>query len=124
MSEIGALGLGPMNIAEAVNPPFAVLRDPAVLFHDRLARGEGSVVGRPEAHNTRFCSCVLVTCTLCGSTETRDRHRRHVKILYHVGDPASEPLADDVATLGLDMLMGNAGKRGGFNPFLQGYAAT
>ena len=124
MSEIGALGLGPMNIGEAANPPFAVLPNPAVLFHDRLARGEGSVVGRPEAHNTRFCSCVLVTCTLCGSTETRDTHRRHVKILYQVGDWAIEPLADDVATLGLDTPMGNAGKRGGFNRFLQGYEAT
>ena len=109
MSEIGALGLGPMNIGEAANPPFAVLPNPAVLFHDRLARGEGSVVGRQGAHNTRFCSCVRVTCTLCGSMKTCDTYRSH---------------AEDVATPGLDMPMGKAGKRRGFNPFLQGYEAT
>ena len=82
------------------------------------------MVGRQGAHNTRFCSCVRVTCTLCGSMKTCDTYRRHVKILYHVGDPAIEPLADDVATLGLDILMREAGKRASFNPFLQGYAAT
>ena len=123
MSEIGALGLGPMNIGEAANPPFAVLPSPAVLFHDRLARRD-SLVGWSGVHNTRVCSCVRVTCTLCGSMKTCDTYRRHVKILYHVGDPAIEPLADDVATLGLDTPMGNAGKRGGFNRFLQGYEAT
>ena len=48
--------------------------------------------------------------------------RKPVKILYQVQDPALEPLADDVATLGLDMLMVEDGwKRGGQNPFLMGY---
>jgi hypothetical protein len=40
LSEIGALGLG-LHIGEAVNPPFAVLADPAVLFADPVARPEG-----------------------------------------------------------------------------------
>jgi FdhE protein len=45
-----------------------------------------------------------------------------VKILYQVQDPALEPLADDVATLGLDMLMAEDGwKCDGQNPFLMGY---
>jgi FdhE protein len=45
-----------------------------------------------------------------------------VKILYQVKDPTLEPLADDVATLGLDMLLVEEGwKRGGQNPFLLGY---
>ena len=40
-----------------------------------------------------------------------------MKILYQVNDPALEPLADDVATLGLDMLMAEDGwKRGGAQP--------
>jgi FdhE protein len=34
-----------------------------------------------------------------------------VKILYQVQDPALEPLADDVATLGLDMLMAEDGRQ-------------
>ena len=45
-----------------------------------------------------------------------------MKILYQVQDLALEPLADDVATLGLDVLMAEDGwKRGGQNPFLMGY---
>jgi Protein involved in formate dehydrogenase formation len=54
--------------------------------------------------------------------ETCDKCRGYVKILYQVQDPALEPLADDVATLGLDMLMAEDGwKRGGQNPLLMGY---
>ena len=107
-----------------------------------------SVVGWPKAHNTRFCTCSLcatmwnvvrVKCVLCSATggisyhtiagkpetvkaETCERCRAYVKILYQVNDAALEPLADDVATLGLDMLMAQEGwKRGGQNPFLLGY---
>lgn len=107
-----------------------------------------SVVGWPKAHNSRFCSCALcatmwnvvrVKCVLCSATggisyhtvdgapetvkaESCDGCRRYVKILYQVKDAALEPVADDVATLGLDMLMAQDGwQRGGANPFLQGY---
>jgi FdhE protein len=107
-----------------------------------------SVVGWPKAHNTRFCTCSLcatmwnvvrVKCVLCGSTdgivfrsiegkpdtvkaETCGKCRSYVKILYQVNDPALEAVADDVATLGLDMLLAEEGwRRGGQNPFLLGY---
>jgi FdhE protein len=107
-----------------------------------------SVVGWPKAHNTRFCTCSLcatmwnvvrVKCVLCSSTEgityrtiegkrdtvkaeTCDKCRGYVKILYQVNDAALEPMADDVASLGLDMLLAEEGwKRGGQNPFLFGY---
>ena len=107
-----------------------------------------SVVGWPKAHNTRFCTCSLcatmwnvvrVKCVLCSSTEgisyrviegkadtvkaeTCDKCRSYVKILYQVNDHLLEPLADDVASLGLDMLVAEEGwKRGGHNPFLLGY---
>jgi FdhE protein len=106
-----------------------------------------SVVGWPKAHNTRFCTCSLcatmwnvvrVKCLMCGSTdgisfreiegnaaikgETCEKCRTYVKILYQVNDPSLEPMADDVASLGLDMLLAEEGwKRGGHNPFLLGY---
>lgn len=107
-----------------------------------------AVVGWQSAHNTRFCSCSLcatmwnvvrVKCVLCSSTkgityrivegasetvkaETCDECKSYVKILYQVSDPALDPLADDVATLGLDILLAEEGwKRGGQNPFLLGY---
>jgi len=107
-----------------------------------------SVVGWPKAHSTRFCTCSLcgtmwnvvrVKCVLCSSTEgiryhsiegkpdtvkaeTCDSCRAYVKILYQVNDPVLEPMADDVATLGLDMLMAKDGwKRAGQNPFLLGH---
>jgi FdhE protein len=107
-----------------------------------------SVVGWPMAHNTRFCACPLcgamwnvvrVKCVLCGSTdgisyrsiegkpetikaETCEKCRSYVKILYQVNDYLLEPMADDVASLGLDILLAEGGwKRGGQNPFLLGY---
>jgi FdhE protein len=106
-----------------------------------------AVVGWPNAHNTRFCTCSLcgtmwnvvrVKCVLCTSTdgvsfrevegsasvkaETCEKCGGYVKILYQVNDPSLDPMADDVATLGLDMLLAEEGwKRGGRNPFLLGY---
>ncbi len=107
-----------------------------------------AVVGLAKANNTRFCTCSLcgtmwnvvrVKCVLCSATggigyhfvegkpdtvkaEACDACHAYVKILYQVQDPALEVLADDVATLGLDMLMAEDGwKRGGRNPFLMGY---
>ena len=54
--------------------------------------------------------------------ETCEKCHRYVKILYQVKDHTLEPLGDDVATLGLDMLLAKEGwERGGANPFLLGY---
>lgn len=105
------------------------------------------VVGWRGATGTRFCGCALcgtlwnvvrVKCTLCGSTkgigyqevegtpnvkaETCDECRGYVKILQQQKDPNAEPLADDAASLGLDLLVREKGyRRGAFNPFLLGY---
>jgi hypothetical protein len=43
LSEIAALGLGPIQIGEAVNPPFAILADPAVLLPDRPGCERGGI---------------------------------------------------------------------------------
>ncbi len=107
-----------------------------------------SVVGWPNANNTRFCACSLcgtmwnvvrIKCVLCSSTEgisyqsiegrpetvkaeTCGKCGRYVKILYQVKDPALDPLADDVASLDLDMVLAEEGwERGGHNLFLLGY---
>jgi len=106
------------------------------------------VVGWQGSHGSRFCACALcatlwnyvrIKCVLCGSTkgiayqqiaggdghvkaETCDECRGYVKILQQLEDPALEPVADDVATLGLDLLVREVGfRRGAFNPFLLGY---
>src|SRR5215831_2357291 len=106
------------------------------------------VVGWQGAHGTRFCACALcgtlwnyvrIKCTVCGSTkgigyqeidggpgtikaETCDSCRSYVKILHQHKDPSLEPIADDVASLGLDLLVRESGlRRGGVNPFLLGY---
>ncbi|MBD9528071.1 formate dehydrogenase accessory protein FdhE [Paracoccus sp. PAR01] len=100
------------------------------------------------AEGARYCSCatcqtlwneVRVRCTCCGSTkgityrsvETDEATvkaeicrecARWVKILYQNKNPTLEPIADDVASLGLDLMMGETEwKRGGYNPFLVGY---
>ncbi|WP_315835264.1 formate dehydrogenase accessory protein FdhE [Bradyrhizobium prioriisuperbiae] len=108
------------------------------------------VVDWTGAHNTRFCACwlcatlwhvVRVKCTLCGSTkgityheieagpgaglvraETCESCGSYAKILLQHADPALDPVADDVATLGLDLLVRDAGyRRGAVNPYLVGY---
>jgi FdhE protein len=108
----------------------------------------GSVVGWPNAHNSRYCACALcgtmwnvvrIKCVFCSSTEgigyhaiegqpdtvkaeTCDKCGRYLKVLYQVKDHMLDPLADDVATLGLDLLIAKEGwKHGGQNPFLLGY---
>lgn len=106
------------------------------------------VVGWQGAHGTRYCGCglcgtlwnyVRIKCTLCASTagisyqeidggagavkaETCTNCHGYVKILHQHLDPAADVIADDVASLGLDLLMRETGfKRGGVNPFLVGY---
>jgi FdhE protein len=106
------------------------------------------IVGWQGAHGARFCACSLcgtlwnyvrIKCTLCGSTkgigyqeidggagtvkaETCDSCGCYVKILHQHNDPALDPVVDDVATLGLDLLVREGGyRRGSFNPFLIGY---
>jgi FdhE protein len=106
------------------------------------------VVGWTGAHNTRFCACSLcgtlwnyprIKCVLCGATEgiayqqiaggsgtikaeTCSSCRRYVKILHQHTDSTLEPVADDVATLALDLLLRDSEyRRGGINPFLLGY---
>jgi len=106
------------------------------------------VVGWFGAHGTRFCACatcatmwntVRIKCTVCGSTkgisyeeiaggpgtvkaECCSECRSYVKILYQLKDPSLDPVADDVASLGLDVLLRETGlRRAGVDPFLLGY---
>lgn len=105
------------------------------------------VVGWIEAEGTRYCSCSLcgtlwnvvrVKCVLCSSgkgigykeieggagtikAECCDNCRGYVKILYQQKDAALDPVADDIASLGLDILLRDGDyRRGSFNPFLLG----
>lgn len=105
------------------------------------------VVGWMEAEGTRYCSCSLcgtlwnvvrVKCVLCGSgkgigyqeieggpgtikAECCDNCRGYVKILHQQKDLALDPVADDIASLGLDLLLKEGEyRRGSLNPFLLG----
>jgi len=107
-----------------------------------------SVTGAPGIENIRYAACagcstrwneVRIKCLCCGSTkgisyrsaETVDATVKAevcsecaswVKIFYSMKNPTIEPIADDVASLGLDLLMKETAlNRGGFNPFLVGY---
>jgi FdhE protein len=106
------------------------------------------VVGWQDAHGTRYCGCALcgslwnyvrVKCALCGSTEgiayqeieggagtvkaeTCGKCHGYLKIFQQHKDPAVELIADDVASLALDLLVRETGfRRGGANPVLWGY---
>ncbi|HUI94484.1 MAG TPA: formate dehydrogenase accessory protein FdhE [Xanthobacteraceae bacterium] len=106
------------------------------------------VVGWHGAHGARFCACSLcgtlwnhvrIKCTVCGSTagisyqevvggpgtvkaECCSACRSYVKILEQRDDPALDPVADDVGSLGLDLLMRETGlRRGSVDHFLLGY---
>jgi FdhE protein len=107
-----------------------------------------AIVGWQGAHGARFCTCSLcatqwhvvrVKCVLCSSTkgiayqeldggdpnvkaETCENCHGYLKILHQHKDPALEPVADDIASLGLDLLLRESGyRRGAVNPFLLGY---
>jgi FdhE protein len=106
------------------------------------------IVGWPHAGGARFCSCALcgtlwhhvrIKCAICSSTkgiryqeiedgpgtikaETCDECGCYVKILNQQTDKSLDPFADDVGSLGVDLLMRETKfRRGAFNPFLLGY---
>ncbi len=108
------------------------------------------VVGFQGAEGARYavCACcstqwneVRVKCLACGSTkgvgyrsvesghedatikaEVCDNCHSWTKMLYQNKNPSLEAVADDVASLGLDLLMKETEyRRAGFNPFLVGY---
>ena len=101
-----------------------------------------------KIENVRYCTCatcatqwneVRVKCMCCGSTKgisyrSAETHEATVKaeccsecnswvkILYQNKNPSLEPMADDVGSLGLDMMMKQSPfKRAGFNPLMVGY---
>ncbi|HEV7322109.1 MAG TPA: formate dehydrogenase accessory protein FdhE [Ensifer sp.] len=107
-----------------------------------------SVMGAQGIENIRYAACgccgtqwneVRVKCLCCGSTkgvsyrsvetteatvkaETCRECHTWVKIFYQVKNPSLDPIADDVGSLGLDILMKETEfRRGGFNPYLVGY---
>jgi FdhE protein len=107
-----------------------------------------SVIGIGGLDGARYAACaccqtqwneVRLTCLCCGSTkgisyrsvETIEATVRAevcsecdswVKILYQNRNHSLEPLADDVGSLGLDLMMRDTDKRrGSFDPFLAGY---
>lgn len=107
-----------------------------------------TVTGAPGIENIRYACCALcatqwnavrITCLCCGqggkisyrSAETTDASvkaeccgdcRSWVKILYASKNPTLDSIADDVGSLGLDLMMKESGLvRGGANPFLVGY---
>lgn len=107
-----------------------------------------AVVGWAAAGGSRYVQCSLcatrwnhvrVKCVACGNVEgiayeaiegvadtiraeTCDACRSYLKILHQHKDAALDPVADDVASLGLDLLVREAGwGRAGVNPYLLGY---
>lgn len=106
------------------------------------------VVGWEGAHGARYCSCSLcgtlwnyvrIRCTACGSTkgityqeveggeglvraECCGECGSYLKLMTQTKNPALDPVADDVATTDLDILVTESGvRRSGQNPFLLGY---
>ena len=104
----------------------------------RLERGAGRAFLRLLAVR-HLWNYPRVKCTLCGATkgiayqeiagglatvkaETCESCRGYVKILHQHKDPSLDPIADDVATVALDMLLRDLGyRRGAVDPFLLGY---
>jgi FdhE protein len=82
---------------------------------------------------------VRARCTVCGSTEkiafeeiaggdstikaeVCGSCRSYAKVVYQQAHPVLGPMGDDVASLGLDLLVRKSGiRRGSFNPDLLGY---
>lgn len=106
------------------------------------------IVGWRGSHGARFCACSLcqtlwnyvrIRCVACGSTkgisykeleggggaskiECCGECNSYLKIFYETIDPDVEPVADDLASLGLDVLVRDEGlRRAGVNYFSIGY---
>lgn len=108
-----------------------------------------SVIGLRDIENVRYASCsccstqwneVRIKCLRCGSTkgisyrsagtddatvkaEVCKECGHWTKLLYQVRNASLESVADDVGSMGLDVLMRSETPftRAGFNPFLMGY---
>ncbi len=107
-----------------------------------------AIVGWEGAHGTRFCTCsicatqwnvVRIKCLVCSSEkgiayhsleggkdivmgETCEACDSYVKMLHQHKDGALDPIADDVASLALDLTLKKEGwTRASVNPFLMGY---
>jgi FdhE protein len=106
------------------------------------------IVGWRGADGARYCACahcatlwnyVRIKCVACGSTEgiaqklveghedgpkaeTCTQCSSYVKLLQQNKDPAVDPIADDIASVALDILLKDTEfSRAGQNPFLAGY---
>ncbi|MGQ0485018.1 MAG: formate dehydrogenase accessory protein FdhE [Hyphomicrobiales bacterium] len=106
------------------------------------------IVELPKVSGHRYCCCSLcgtqwnvsrIRCVMCGGdkgvayhnivglsdtikAETCDGCLSYVKIFHQDKDAGLDPVADDVASLGLDLLLRKEGfHRGSANPFLLGY---
>ena len=105
------------------------------------------VVGWTRAAKARYCACPLcatqwnhvrVKCTACGATDAMLYHgvaevsadvavetcgtcRSYIKHMQQHADPRLDPIADDIASYALDLLIREDGfRRGGLNPlFIQ-----
>ncbi|KAA2213851.1 formate dehydrogenase accessory protein FdhE [Teichococcus oryzae] len=85
-----------------------------------LACGSTKGVGYKSAEAADDQGGTAVEATV--KAECCDSCRSWVKILYADRNPSLEPVADDVASLGLDLLMQDTEyRRAGFDPFLIGY---
>lgn len=112
------------------------------------APSASAIVGWNGAHGTRFCTCsicatqwnvVRIRCLVCGSEsgiayhsieggtetimgETCESCSSYVKMLHQHKEAGLDPLADDVASLALDLTLAKEGwQRASVNPFLMGY---
>jgi FdhE protein len=112
------------------------------------APSASAIVGWNGAHGTRFCTCstcatqwnvVRIRCLVCGNEkgiayhsleggpdtimgETCESCSSYVKMIHQHKDHTLDPVADDVASLALDLTLTKEGwTRASINPFLMGY---
>ncbi len=104
----------------------------------------GVITASGQAPGVRYLHCglcatawnhVRAVCITCGGSrglalleieggdgavqaETCDDCHSYAKMLYQAKDMAVEPMADDLASLGLDMLVGEAGYQRASNPLV------
>lgn len=107
-----------------------------------------AIVGWEGAYGTRFCTCSLcatqwhvprIRCLVCSEEKSVAYHRlengpetimgetcaacsSYVKMFHQHKDTKLDPVADDVGSLGLDIVLGREGyQRRSSNPLLMGY---